>query len=242
MLVGNGIEALAAFTASTAPPFVLVLMDVQMPFMNGIECTRRLRSWEHSAGRAPVKVLALSANGIDAACQRDCMAVGMNGVLNKPIEKHTLVTHLSPFACSPKSPSLGTPRRDDVQAAEGEKLPSVAFDYVAVVKRHEGDVKSVRKMVRHFSAKGTLRVEAIEAAAARDDVPAIKSEAHTLKGLCAYVGAVTLQATALQLDRAARDAIVHNSPFDATPFLARLRSDLKEVLEAHRRFLDSTSD
>lgn len=95
----NGKEALSAITASDAPEFAFVLMDVQMPFMDGIECTRRVRAWERQDERPPLPILALSANGEDIACIRDCTAAGMDSVLNKPVAAvtlRTLVGHREP--------------------------------------------------------------------------------------------------------------------------------------------------
>ena len=90
--VSNGVEALQHLTAADAPEFVLVLMDVQMPFLDGIECTRRLRAWEatHRAHAPRLRVVALSANGHDDACRRDCQQAGMDDVVAKPIARDHL--------------------------------------------------------------------------------------------------------------------------------------------------------
>ena len=101
----NGNEALSALTATDAPEFALILMDVQMPFMDGIECTRRIRTWEQETKQPHrVQIVALSANGDDEACRRDCMACGMDGVLIKPIEHDTLCDMLGITASPTVSP------------------------------------------------------------------------------------------------------------------------------------------
>lgn len=107
----NGEDALAKLTASDAPEFALVLMDVLMPFMDGIECTRRVRAWEaQQPGRPHLRILALSANGEDAACQRDCLDAGMDGVLCKPINRQTLcqLLEVAEPPSEDASPSLGS--------------------------------------------------------------------------------------------------------------------------------------
>mmetsp|Transcript_12950 Transcript_12950/g.43539 ORF Transcript_12950/g.43539 Transcript_12950/m.43539 type:complete len:625 (-) Transcript_12950:223-2097(-) len=95
LLAANGVEAFSLIASPDAPDIALVLMDVLMPFMDGIECTRRIRQWEASRVSAPpVRIIALSANGSDAACQRDCLSAGMNGVLCKPVSLPKLVATL----------------------------------------------------------------------------------------------------------------------------------------------------
>ena len=124
----NGEDALTALTASDAPDFGLVLMDVQMPFMDGIECTRRVRAWERQAGRPkPLRILALSANGEDSACIRDCMAAGMDGVLSKPISRQTLCSLLGLSPSSPPSctaSSASTPLGSPAGSFHAKTLPS----------------------------------------------------------------------------------------------------------------------
>jgi signal transduction histidine kinase len=80
---GDGQEALELLCRQPRP--ALVFMDVMMPWMDGIECTRRVREWEREMGAAPVIIYAVSANGDDEACVRDCMAAGTDGVITKPL-------------------------------------------------------------------------------------------------------------------------------------------------------------
>lgn len=95
-LAVDGLDALAVLQAPVVPIFTLVLMDVNMPGMSGIECTRHIRAWELDvATDAPLKILALSANGDDPACQRACIEAGMDGVMCKPLQCEMLRGHLS---------------------------------------------------------------------------------------------------------------------------------------------------
>ncbi|MEQ8662617.1 MAG: response regulator, partial [Gammaproteobacteria bacterium] len=91
----NGAEAVAAFERAT---FDLVLMDVQMPVMDGYAATRAIRALERGAGRAPTTVLALTANAVKEDVERS-LAAGCDAHLTKPIKKQvlldTLAAHLS---------------------------------------------------------------------------------------------------------------------------------------------------
>ncbi|MFY0311288.1 response regulator [Leisingera sp. D0M16] len=90
-ICSNGQEAVETFAAQ---PFDLVLMDMSMPVMDGLEATRRLRAWEKENGRAPCPILALTANVLstdEAACRR----AGMVGFLSKPVRKAQLLDQIA---------------------------------------------------------------------------------------------------------------------------------------------------
>ena len=89
----NGEEALEKVRQRD---FDCILMDVQMPVMDGLEATRRLRQWEREQGRAPMPVVALTANAMHEERER-CLAVGMNSHLAKPFRRQQLARVLSPY-------------------------------------------------------------------------------------------------------------------------------------------------
>ncbi len=101
--VENGVQALAELQRPDHP-YDIVLMDCQMPELDGIEATRRLRAWEHHHGRPPVPVVALTANAMSSDRER-CLAVGMNEHLAKPFKQDelraVLVRHLQGLQLEP---------------------------------------------------------------------------------------------------------------------------------------------
>jgi CheY-like chemotaxis protein len=90
-LVSNGVEAVAAFQAFS---FDVVLMDVQMPEMGGIDATRAIRTYEAGCGRARTPIIALSANAM-ADHIAEYRAAGMDGHLEKPIDIKQLYAALA---------------------------------------------------------------------------------------------------------------------------------------------------
>ena len=264
----NGKEALTALQASDAPDFVLVLMDIQMPFMDGIECTRRVRAWEQQRGLTPVRIIALSANGEDAACQRDCKAAGMDGVLSKPVDQKTLCELLgigSPHGqlipSPPTAPTSGTTaggasgwvdrraarysRDETARVSPSSSLSQsgeagvVSFDFEAVKSLTEGDEIRARSMVSNFHALGESPLRGILSACERGDAQGLMKDAHTLKGTCGYMGAPVLQAAALRLQMAAKSAIEKEGPLEVAIEVDFVKAEFERLREQHRLFLDS---
>jgi CheY-like chemotaxis protein len=91
-VVGNGAAALESWLVARAggAPYDLVLMDVQMPGMDGLQAARRIRATEAAAGERPVRMLALTANA-QSEDREACLAAGMDGLLVKPLDRERLV-------------------------------------------------------------------------------------------------------------------------------------------------------
>jgi CheY-like chemotaxis protein len=96
VVAGNGKAAVAAFEAARAHPFDLILMDVQMPELDGFEATAAIRDMEKAAG-THVHIIALTANAMKSDRDR-CLAAGMDGYLSKPIKLDTLLAAIDEVA------------------------------------------------------------------------------------------------------------------------------------------------
>ncbi len=93
-VANNGREAIAAVQAQS---FDLVLMDVQMPEMDGLTATQNIRQWEKEQGKPPVPIVAMTANAMAEDRER-CLAAGMNEHIGKPVRLEDLRTTLAQFA------------------------------------------------------------------------------------------------------------------------------------------------
>lgn len=94
-VVENGQEAVNAVMQGMQPAFVL--MDCEMPVMNGYQATEKIRQWERETGKAHLPIIALTANAFEDNRQR-CFAAGMDDFLAKPVNMNLLVVALNKWA------------------------------------------------------------------------------------------------------------------------------------------------
>ena len=214
---GDGKEALAALEAET---FDLVLMDVQMPELDGLEATAALRHAEAGSARR-LPVIALTAHALEGDRQR-CLAAGMDDYLTKPLRTDELqhaIAHLFPLA-------------DPVE--EGE---AAVFDRTTVLARLEGDVPLLDEIAALFVAESPRLVERVRDALARGDAQATARAVHALKGALGSIAAPDALAAAARLEAAARAGDLDGT----TANLAELEGKLERLRVALRAPLHSTA-
>ncbi len=193
----NGVAALQAVAGRQ---FDAVLMDIQMPDMDGYETTRRLRA---SGFCAPV--IAMTANALPSD-RAACLAAGMNDHLGKPIEFDMLVACLlrhtgrdAPAAVLPCSGSLPAA---PVPVPALPDLPG--FELAAALQRLHGDRAFHARLAGGFIDEQSGLLQRLQAAASSGDAGLLLRELHTLKGLAATLGAMALSLQAAQAEEQVR--------------------------------------
>ena len=197
-LANNGREAVE-FSASE--PFDLILMDVQMPLLGGIEATRLIRERETEVGNH-VRIVAMTANAM-AGDREACIDAGMDDYLTKPLKKEVLAAILDP------SPS------DPQQLAEGPEQNGM-FDYAAALTSADSWVIEV--IGETFRKDWPKQVKIMQAAIGNGERDVLLRGAHTLKGLLGNFNASPAQALARKLELLATQGEFEQS----TPCLAEL--------------------
>ena len=183
----DGRDALARLAQET---FDLVLMDLQMPVMGGLEATVAIRIRERGTGRH-VRIVAMTAHAMTQDRQR-CLSAGMDGYLSKPIDPSML------FAVVEEDSGGGG---TGVQAAG-----PVAFDADALRHRLSGDQELMVEVVRLFLEDLPLRLAAIKDAVAGGNAVALREAAHALKGAAANLSALGLFEATRVLERVAAES------------------------------------
>jgi CheY-like chemotaxis protein/HPt (histidine-containing phosphotransfer) domain-containing protein len=173
-VAASGKEALAALGRER---FDLVVMDVQMPEMDGLEATRAIRERERVTGDH-VPVIAMTAHAMSGDRER-CLEAGMDAYVAKPIQKKELLATI----------------RKAMQPAK-----SAVFDEVELMERVEGDTRLAVEMTELFQADAPQRIHAIREASQKGDMRTLESEAHRLKGSAAGLGAHATAEAAARLE------------------------------------------
>jgi PAS domain S-box-containing protein len=188
----NGVEALQALRDAD---FDAVLMDCQMPQMDGYEATRRLRSPDGLVRNSNIPVIALTAHAL-ATDRAKCMQAGMNDYLTKPINP----THLQQ-ALTKALPSAG--KRAEPSAPGGTLL----FDETALLARTEQDREFARELVNMFISSTSDTILQLTATVyGGADPELVRKLAHGLKGSAATASATAVSACAAELERVAGSA------------------------------------
>jgi signal transduction histidine kinase/DNA-binding NarL/FixJ family response regulator/HPt (histidine-containing phosphotransfer) domain-containing protein len=194
-VASNGREAVKAFEAH---PFDVVLMDLQMPEMDGIEAARAIRAQEVS-GRVPI--IALTAHAFTEYRDR-CLEAGMDEHLSKPIRVSELLTVLARFTSSYKrKASSGDGPADKTPLPDSRPDDSPAIDSEALLERLGGDRQAFQEMVDLFCAHVPALAQDVRAAALAQNWKQLAKLSHTLAGACATFGASALTDVARQIER-----------------------------------------
>jgi PAS domain S-box-containing protein len=230
-IANNGREAVEAVERSC---FDLVLMDIQMPDMDGCEATRRIRELERAEfattadSALHLPIIAMTAGAMKE--DRDkALAAGMDDYISKPVEPDMLYGVLKKWA-GQRGSQNGTPVPNSggsaVASRPFELQRSKLINAPAALARLGGNAQNFQKILVKFADNQAGSAEEIQAALAANDVPTAQRLAHTLKGLAGMIGADGLQAAALELE----SALTGGNAERTSSLLAALSQQLNALL------------
>ncbi|MCC6353844.1 MAG: response regulator [Verrucomicrobiae bacterium] len=227
----NGREAVdLLFGGPIPPPYDAVLMDLQMPEMDGHQATAKIRSDGRFAG---LPIIAMTAHATIEERQR-CMDGGMNGHVAKPIDPALLFDTLERLHnVGSRAPNARAETRHEPAAIE--EIPSVAgLDTADGLRRVAGNRKLYLKLLRQFVAQQGPAAEQVAEALDRNDRPLAERLAHTVKGVAGSLGAGAVQGAAAALEKAIAGKA---PPAQFAPPLAEFTAILGEFVERLRAAL-----
>ncbi|MFZ1947687.1 MAG: response regulator, partial [bacterium] len=187
----NGLEALACLEKEK---FDLVLMDVEMPEMDGFEATREIRAREKTTG-GHVPIAAMTAHAMKGDRER-CLDAGMDGYVSKPIRAQDLLETMDRMV----SPEAGS----SVPAGQSQQDENV-IDWLGAIAHLEGDVELLREIAAMFLEQCPSLVARVREAVAMKDSVQIERAAHTVKGSVGNFAAKAAFEAAQRLEKIGRD-------------------------------------
>ncbi|HVW01131.1 MAG TPA: response regulator, partial [Planctomycetaceae bacterium] len=224
-VVDNGLEAIEAWKRAR---FDLILMDVQMPEVDGLDATRTIRSREAVQG-GHIPIIALTAHALAGDRER-CLSAGMDAYVAKPIRAKELQAALEPYAMAAEAPEAKpASQRTDV------------IDWKAALQSVQGDEALLWDVLDAFLEEGPQLVAAIDAAMARSDASELRRAAHTLKGSLRTIGAAPLSEQAAKIEAEAKAGkIGDRQAFQS--LLAPAVANLVDALRAERENQPTNGD
>jgi two-component system sensor histidine kinase/response regulator len=220
VVANHGREAVAAWESD---PFDLVLMDVQMPEMDGYEATAVIRAKERRTGRH-TPIVAMTAHAMKGD-REQCLESGMDGYVAKPIRAQQLFDAIEAVLAD-----------DSPAPTEPEPAPSQPlerFDWSEALRGVKGDHTLLKAVVEAILQESPQTIAAIRQAVARGDAPALQLAAHKLKGAIRYLGTSQAFEHAARLEKMGAEGTIG----DAEQTLASLEKEMTRLTPVLRDYI-----
>jgi two-component system sensor histidine kinase/response regulator len=219
-VVGNGKQALAVLEKQA---FDVILMDVQMPEVDGFEATAAIRKSEKSTGRH-IPIIAITAHAMKGDKER-CLASGMDGYLSKPIRGSDLFKLVE-----------GSQEATAVEYSHAKnEEPADRFDGEALLARLEGNTELCAELIDTFLKESPCTLSEVESAVVRRYAKAVTRSAHALKGAVSNFGAShPAFQTAVMFEQAGKSgdlAEINRLHAQLIVVIRKLQSDMRSYLE-----------
>ena len=190
----DGKEVLAVLSTDS---FDLVLMDVEMPGMDGLEATRRIRAGEAGPENRSIPIIAMTAHALSEFREK-CEASGMNAFVAKPVDFCELGIIIERHVC-------GTAGVSETVKSEKPEVRQPVLDKKDVLRRLCGDEALFEELCNLFIEKITEVMENFRLAISSNNIEKIRVHSHFLKGMCGNMSAKSCQHIAGQLERIAKE-------------------------------------
>ena len=194
-IASNGVEAVNAVQSQH---FDLVLMDLQMPILDGYEATRRIRAWEAGNGHLPV--VALTAMLFEKSDIQLCLDAGMDDWISKPFNTTELFQVINSHV-GKASKHTATQNVQGMEFEDGNSLINIQ----AALPRFGNDIQTYQEFLDEFIQTLPDKMKRFRVMFDSGDYKSLSANAHNLKGVSASLGAMQLSVSASKLDKQSRD-------------------------------------
>jgi CheY-like chemotaxis protein len=175
----------------------VILMDVQMPVMDGLEATAAIRKREDGGHRVPI--VAMTAHAMKGERER-CLAAGMDGYLSKPVNAQEVIGLVESLARG-ASPEVEPAAAEPSPAETSPQRAVVVFDRDEALSRCADDPEMLREMIQCFFDEIDSGFPQMRATLEKGDLEEVGRLGHRMKGTVVYLGAEPAKQSALGLER-----------------------------------------
>lgn len=223
-IAGNGLEALNSLKAASDIPYTLVLMDCQMPEMDGYEATQAIRRGDVGERYKTIPVIAMTANAMDGDREK-CLQAGMDDYLSKPVDPEKIVDKLQQWLAVTQvgKTKKSEPAQNQVAGKNVIDDALAVWDKDDALKRLMGKETLLNKIIDVFFNETPERMAQLQSAIDKHDCEQAHHLAHTLKGVVANLSGLRVQKQATLMETAAKQA--------ATDDLKKLMPGLVQTIE-----------
>ncbi len=200
-IANNGREAVEALRTKD---YHLVLMDMQMPEMDGIEATQIIRNPDSGVVNPQIPIIAMTANTAKEDHQK-CLDAGMNDFISKPVEPDQLVLVIRKQVAVQK-PEVREKMTSKVKYEKPDSIKKV-FDHQGFLSRIDGNEELLKELISTLPAFLFEEISKLKNALDRKDAGDIRLHAHTIKGMCGSFSAERLRDVAYRIEEAAKEGL-----------------------------------
>jgi signal transduction histidine kinase/DNA-binding response OmpR family regulator len=215
-VVADGRAAISAWRSGN---YDVILMDCQMPEIDGYEATREIRRLEQAPAHIPI--IALTAHAMNGAAD-ECLAAGMDDYLSKPIDRELLA------ACLERHLPAATLQHVNTSAVTGAEHTANTdpIDWLALMGSLDDDLDTVRELSLLFADSGHEALQELTSALERGAIDVVANKAHEIKGACANLKAAAAVKAAQQLEL----AIENNDEQNLQMLAGELERELQDAI------------
>jgi PAS domain S-box-containing protein len=205
----------------------LILMDVQMPEMDGFEATQAIRVMEGEAKHTPI--IAMTAHAMKGDRER-CLQAGMDDYISKPIEPQEFFDAIEKWTKFRGKEKDLSPSKSELALSEHIE-PVEPIDLESALRRFDGDKEFFKEMLQEFLSYAPKQLKKLAEAIKRGDAKVVEREAHSLKGGAGNLGATSIADLALRLEFLGRTKDLA----EAKKIIGNLKAELKRLEEYSNR-------
>ncbi|MBF0102926.1 MAG: response regulator [Desulfobacterales bacterium] len=209
-LAENGYQAVAAFKKQHVD---IVLMDIQMPEMDGFKATNLIREWEAETAKqrtiSRIPIIAMTAHAMKGY-REICIEAGMDDYITKPLNKNGLLSIVEKWVQVSKNMAQSVQSQAISTISQHKELPVMEFQQI--LNDFDGDINFIQEIIMDFKIMVKDQIGRIHDAFNNHEIETIKREAHSIKGGSANLTAKRLSHAALELEQAVKSEQTESIP------------------------------